>query len=54
MDYLAYGYLQTGQDEQAERVLLDLNAIHRVDPPMFSVAYAATAIPARLTLERRH
>lgn len=53
MDYLAYGYLQTGRDSQAERVLAELNAIARADPPVFSVAYAATAIPARLALERR-
>ena len=53
MDYLAYGYLQTGQDGEAARVLADLNGIRRADPPSFAVAYAATAIPARLTLERR-
>lgn len=53
MDYLAYAYLQTGQDMEAQRVLADLNAIQRADPPVFSVAYAATAIPARLVLERR-
>lgn len=53
MDYLAYSYLQTGQDGNAERVLADLNAIRRADPPIFTVAFAATAIPARLALERR-
>ena len=53
MDYLAYAYLQTGQDREADRILEDLNAIQRVDPPVFTVAYAATAIPARLLLERR-
>lgn len=53
MDYLAYAFLQTGQDAKADRVLADLNAIKRADPPVFSVAYAATAIPARLALERR-
>ena len=53
MDYLAYGYLQKGQDEEAEHVLAQLNAIRRADPPIFTVAYAATAIPARLALERR-
>jgi Tfp pilus assembly protein PilF len=53
MDYLAYGYLQTGQDREAERVLAELNAVKRADPPIFSVAFAATAIPARLALERR-
>ena len=53
MDYLAYAYLQTGQDKQAERVLSELKAIKRADPPIFTVAYAATAIPARIALERR-
>jgi tetratricopeptide (TPR) repeat protein len=53
MDYLAYGYLQTGQDREAERVLAELNAFKTVEPPAFTVAYAATAIPARLVLERR-
>ena len=53
MDYLAYGYLQTAQDSEAQRVLAQLNAIQRADPPIFSVAYAATAIPARVLLERR-
>jgi tetratricopeptide (TPR) repeat protein len=53
MDYLAYGYLQTGRDREAEQVLASLNSIDRADPPVFTVAYAATAIPARLLLERR-
>lgn len=53
MDYLAYAYLQTGQDSKANKVLADLTAIKRADPPIFSVAYAATAIPARMFLERR-
>ncbi len=53
MDYLAYAYLQTGRDAEADRVLAELKAIKRADPPIFSVAYAATAIPARLLLERR-
>jgi tetratricopeptide (TPR) repeat protein len=53
MDYLAYAYLQTGRDAEAEGVLTSLNGIARADPPVFSVAYAATAIPARLVLERR-
>ena len=53
MDYLAYAYLQTGQDAAAQRVLADLSAMQRVDEPVFTVAYAATAIPARVALERR-
>jgi tetratricopeptide (TPR) repeat protein len=53
MDYLAYAYLQTGQDSKAQQVFTKLSAMQTVDEPIFSVAYAATAIPARLTLERR-
>lgn len=53
MDYLAYAYLQTGQDAKAEQVSADLGAIRQADPPVFTVAYAATAIPARLVLERK-
>ena len=53
MDYLVYAYLQTGQDNEAGRVLAQLNAMKKVDEPVFSVAYSAMAIPARLALERR-
>jgi hypothetical protein len=53
MDYLAYAYLQTGQDAKAQAVLADLNSIQRVNQPIFTVAYAATAIPARILLENR-
>lgn len=53
MDYLAYSYLQLGQDSKAAGVLADLNDIRRADPPIFTVAYAATVIPARFVLERR-
>jgi tetratricopeptide (TPR) repeat protein len=53
MDYLVYGYLQSGQDKQALRVLNEMNQIRRVDPENFKVAHAATAIPARYLLERR-
>ena len=53
MDYLAYAYLQTAQDAKAEAVLADLNTIQRVNNPIFTVAYAATAIPARIVLENR-
>jgi tetratricopeptide (TPR) repeat protein len=53
MDYLAYAYLQTGRDGEAQKVLNDLNAITHADPPTRTVAYAVTAIPARLVLERR-
>lgn len=53
MDYLAYAYLQTGQDSKARDVFNQLSAMQKVDEPIFSVAYAATAIPARLALEQR-
>ena len=53
MDYLTYAYLQTGQDEKALEVFADLKAISRADPPSPTVAYAVTAIPARVLLERR-
>ena len=53
MDYLTYAYLQTGQDAKAQAVLADLNAIQWVNQPIFTVAYAATAIPARIALENR-
>lgn len=53
MDYLVYGYLQTGQDGEAARVVDELNRITCVDPPNFKVAFAVSAIPARYLLERR-
>lgn len=53
MDYLAYAFLQTGRDGEAERVFDELKALARADPPSPTVAYAATAIPARVLLERR-
>ncbi len=52
MDYLAYAYLQRGQDKHAAGVLDELYKIQRVDPQSFKVAYAFTAIPARYVLER--
>ncbi len=53
MDYLAYAYLQGGQDKEAWGVLDELNKIQRVEPENFKVAYAFAAIPARYALERR-
>src|SRR5687768_4116896 len=53
MDYLAYAYLQRGQDKHAAGVLDELNQIDKVDPQTFKVAYAVVAIPARYALERR-
>lgn len=53
MDYLAYAYLQSGQDRQARRLLDELSRIRRAEPENFKVAYAFSAIPARYALERR-
>jgi tetratricopeptide (TPR) repeat protein len=53
MDYLAYAYLQSGRDAEARKVLGELKTIKQADPPTRTVAYAVTAIPARLALERR-
>jgi hypothetical protein len=52
MDYLAYAYLQTGRDADAERVLAELLAIKQATPGQ-TTAYVVSAIPARLLLERR-
>jgi tetratricopeptide (TPR) repeat protein len=53
MDYLAYAYLQGGQDKKALGVLDELYKIRKVEPANFKVAYSFTAIPARYALERR-
>jgi tetratricopeptide (TPR) repeat protein len=45
--------LQGAQDKKAKGVLDELNAIRRVEPENFKVAYAFAAIPARYALERR-
>jgi tetratricopeptide (TPR) repeat protein len=52
MDYLAYAYLQTGRDAEAEKVLHELRAIEQATPGQ-TTAYAVSAIPARVLLERR-
>lgn len=53
MDYLAYGYLQSGQDKQAWAVLDEMQKIKSVEPQTFKVAYALAAVPARYALERK-
>ena len=52
MDYLAYAYLQTARDADAEKVLEELRAIKQATPGQ-TTAYAVSAIPARVLLERR-
>jgi len=53
MDYLVYAHLQLAQDDRAKAVQDELVRLSRVDPPNFKVAYAMSAIPARMALERR-
>lgn len=53
MDYLTYAYLQEGRDSDAQKVFDELKVMQHADPPSPTVAYAATAIPARVLLERR-
>ncbi|HEU5285449.1 MAG TPA: hypothetical protein VFU20_02930 [Sphingomicrobium sp.] len=52
MDYLAYAYLQTGRDVDAQRVLDELQAIKQATSTP-TTAYAVSAVPARVLLERR-
>lgn len=53
MDYLVYAYLQTGRDREALQVFEALKSITKADPPSPTTAYAVSAIPARVLLERR-
>ncbi|HEY3169482.1 MAG TPA: hypothetical protein VGK08_00630, partial [Thermoanaerobaculia bacterium] len=53
MDYLAYAYLQSGRDTEARKVFDDASRAEKFDKENFAVAYALSAIPARLALERR-
>jgi tetratricopeptide (TPR) repeat protein len=52
MDYLVYAYLQTGQDKNANEVIQELKAMSKLDMSNFGIAYAATAMPVRLAVER--
>jgi len=52
LDYLMYGYLQQGRDEEALSVLEELR-MHDGFEPHFGSAYALAAIPARWYVERR-
>jgi hypothetical protein len=54
MDYLAYSYLQTGQDAEAKRVLDQLASYQKAIPSSLAAAYAIAAIPARYAVERQN
>jgi tetratricopeptide (TPR) repeat protein len=51
LDYLAYAYLQLGDDEAARKAVERVGEAAKIDD--VAAAYAATAAPARYALERR-
>jgi tetratricopeptide (TPR) repeat protein len=51
-DYLAYGYLQLGQDGAARGVLDQILSVEKPNVQNFPVAFALAAIPSRYALER--
>lgn len=53
LDYLAYAYLQLAQDGEAQKVLNQITAFHKVAPEAPSAAYALAAVPSRYAIERR-
>jgi len=52
LDYMAYAYLQLGEDAKAERVLAEALATGAAANRGFAEPFALAAIPARLALER--
>jgi hypothetical protein len=53
MDYLAYAYLQTAQDDAAKHVVDEARGFRNGAPANLPIAYALAAIPVRYVLERR-
>lgn len=53
-DYLAYAYLQRGEDEKVGQLVEEISAIKALGVENFAGYYALAAIPARYALERRH
>ena len=52
MDYLVYGYLQAGRDQDAAQLVQQLNTMQNLSMGDFKIGYAATAIPIRYIVER--
>jgi tetratricopeptide (TPR) repeat protein len=53
LDYMAYSYLQEGQDAKAKEIVDFATTVRKTNPELeFSGAYALAAIPARYALER--
>ena len=53
LDYLAYAYLQLGDDEAARKAVERVQQAVQFDQANVAAAYAAAAAPARFALERR-
>jgi len=52
-DYLAYAYLQRGDDERVRELAGKLAAIKSLDTENFAGYYALASVPARFALERK-
>jgi len=52
-DYLAYAYLQRGDDEPVRELVDKLAAIKSLDTENFAGYYALASVPARFALERK-
>ena len=53
LDYMAYSYLQEGQDNKAKEIVDFVATVRKTNPELeFSAAYALAAIPSRYALER--
>ena len=52
LDYMVYGYLQTGQADAAKRVVAELPRFAEWNAPTPLFAWALTVMPARYALER--
>jgi len=53
LDYMAYSYLQEGQDNKAKEIVDFAATVRQTNPELeFSAAYALAAIPSRYALER--
>jgi tetratricopeptide (TPR) repeat protein len=53
LDYMAYSYLQEGQDNKAKEIVDFTATVRKTNPELeFSAAYALAAIPSRYALER--
>jgi tetratricopeptide (TPR) repeat protein len=53
MDYLVYAYLQSGRDNEANRLIQQMQSMHNLNGSDFKIEYAATAMPIRYAVERR-